>query len=409
MRTVDHRVTLPRRLPWQAAAAMAVAEPGVRFTACCMGRQAGKTTLLADIAGEYALAGDGRQILHVAPTHDLALIGLERFLSFWRPALREYEATNRRATFWNGASVLWRSADNPDSLLGRTNDLVIVDEAARVGEDALKRAILPSIMARSGRILAVSTPHGARGWFAEWVRRARSEDWPAYRAIRGSSEENPAPNVRAFVQEMREDMPELLYRQEILGEFVADAGQVFRGVAEVPRSTLAAPAPGRSYVLGCDLAKHEDYTVVCAIDTRTGEVGPLDRWRGIPWPQTIDRVAAAVKRWNGAPMMLDSTGVGDPIYDELLARNVPVQGVQFTSESKSRLIVGLASALERHEIRLPDDPGLTAELEAFGYEQLPSGRYRYGAPEGGHDDRVIALALAVAGRHAAALPWAVAV
>src|SRR3972149_3550858 len=131
MRTVDHRVTLPRRLPRQAAA---------------------------------ALAGDGRQILHVAPTHDLALIGLERFLSFWRPALREYEATNRRATFWNGASVLWRSADNPDSLLGRTNDLVIVDEAARVGEDALKRAILPSLLARSRRTLPGSPPHRARGW-----------------------------------------------------------------------------------------------------------------------------------------------------------------------------------------------------------------------------------------------------
>jgi len=304
--------------------------------------------------------------------------------------------------------VLWRSADNPDSLLGRTNDLILVDEAARISEDAIKRALIPSIMARAGRILAVTTPRGARGWIAEWVRRALSGDWPLYRVVRGSSEENPSPSVRAFVRTMRADMPDAIYRQEILGEFVEDAGVVFRGLADSPRSDLAGPITGHDYLLGCDLAKHEDYTVLAPIDLASGAVGPLERWHHISWPQTTARIVTAHRHWNSARLLIDSTGVGDPIYDQLILQNLPVAGLTFTSESKSQLILGLASAIERGEIALPDEPGLRSELESFGYEILPSGRYRYGAPSGMHDDRVIALALAVAGRHRAAAPWAMA-
>jgi len=37
---------------------------------------------------------------------------------------------------------------------------------------------------------------------------------------------------------------------------------------------------------------------------------------------------------------------------------------------------------------------LVSELQAYTMERLPSGRFRYSAPAGMHDDTVIALALA---------------
>lgn len=398
MNVVTHRVEIPAALPWQEKANAVLADTEARFIAACMGRQAGKTTWVSTYSGRFSLGVPKRQTMYVAHTHDIASIALDRFMDMWRPALKDYQAGNRKALFWNGSSILWRSSDNPDSLIGRTNDLVIADEAARISEDALKRALIPTVMVRKGQIIAPSTPSGNRNWFSEWCRRAMSGDWPTYRMVSGPSTENTSPAVRAFVEEMRRDLPERLFRQEILAEFIDDAGAVFRNVRACATSMLTDPIEGHDYAVGCDLAKHTDYTVTVPIDLETGECGPLDRYHRIAWPQLIERIETERRRWNGAALAIDSTGVGDPVYDDLAARGIPIEGVKFTSDSKSHLVVGLATALEREEIRIPDDSGLISELESFAYETLPSGRYRYGAPEGMHDDRVIALALAVYGR-----------
>ena len=70
------------------------------------------------------------------------------------------------------------------------------------------------------------------------------------------------------------------------------------------------------------------------------------------------------------------------------------RGFTTTSDSKSDVILALALAFERGEIRIPNDPVLIAELESFEATRLPSGKWRYSAPDGMHDDCVIALALA---------------
>ena len=71
-----------------------------------------------------------------------------------------------------------------------------------------------------------------------------------------------------------------------------------------------------------------------------------------------------------------------------------VVGFQFTNATKAVAIEALALAFERRELRIPDDPVLINELLAFEGNRLPSGMVRYEAPSGGHDDFVMALALA---------------
>jgi len=62
------------------------------------------------------------------------------------------------------------------------------------------------------------------------------------------------------------------------------------------------------------------------------------------------------------------------------------------------LIKNLSIMLENEQIFFPaDDKQLIHELEAFQYELLPSGKFRYNAPEGLHDDEVNALMLAAWG------------
>ena len=72
-----------------------------------------------------------------------------------------------------------------------------------------------------------------------------------------------------------------------------------------------------------------------------------------------------------------------------------VRGFVFTGQSKPPLIESLALAFEREECQWQADPVWTGELEAYERKVSPvTGRSQYGAPEGMHDDTVIARALA---------------
>ena len=71
-----------------------------------------------------------------------------------------------------------------------------------------------------------------------------------------------------------------------------------------------------------------------------------------------------------------------------------VIGVQLTNATKANIIESLALALETGGLEILDDPVLVAELQAYESERLPSGLMRYSAPDGLHDDAVMALALA---------------
>jgi hypothetical protein len=93
-----------------------------------------------------------------------------------------------------------------------------------------------------------------------------------------------------------------------------------------------------------------------------------------------------------APALVDSTGVGDPVLEELQFEHGNFIGYKFSQTSKQKLMEGLAVSIQSREITFP--VGLIPqELEIFGYEFTRTG-VSYSAPEGHNDDCVCALALA---------------
>ena len=93
------------------------------------------------------------------------------------------------------------------------------------------------------------------------------------------------------------------------------------------------------------------------------------------------------------PALIDSTGVGDPVVERLQRLDDrSVEGFHFSATSKQQLMEGLAMAIQAGTVRFPEGP-LVAELEAFDYAYTRTGVH-YAAPEGLHDDCVVALALA---------------
>jgi hypothetical protein len=68
----------------------------------------------------------------------------------------------------------------------------------------------------------------------------------------------------------------------------------------------------------------------------------------------------------GVPLLIDSTGVGDPIVESIQAERDDVEGMKFTPASKQDLILGLVAAVQKAEIFYPDGY-YTAEMEIFEY------------------------------------------
>src|SRR5690606_4882783 len=107
-----------------------------------------------------------------------------------------------------------------------------------------------------------------------------------------------------------------------------------------------------------------------------------------------DRILAFARKWRGR-LILDATGAGDPIYDDLARRYGNIEPFKFTSVSKVEVIQRLIVAIEQQKVAWPEEwKVLTNELQRYEYEISARGHLSYNAPSGFHDDCVIALALA---------------
>ena len=146
----------------------------------------------------------------------------------------------------------------------------------------------------------------------------------------------------------------------------------------------------RAVAFGVDLAKTVDFTVVVGLDSNR-VVSEFRRFQA-PWPDTRDRIMGAVGTRRA---LVDATGVGDPIMDDLVRlRHGRYEPYKFSAPKKQQLMEGLAVAIQSGTVRFPDGP-IRLELESFEYEYKERGRVYYSAPSGSHDDCVVALGLAV--------------
>lgn len=362
-----------------------------------MGRRWGKSTMAGSVA--LACAVEGAAVAWIAPTY-------KNSRPLWRFAERMTAPVSDRCVvrraertieFPGGGWLGVYSADAPDSVRGEAFDLVIIDEAARVSEEAWVDAIQPTLADRDGRAYLISTPHG-RNWF--WREYSRA-DGKRVAAFTAPSSANPNPNIKRAYEMARERVSDRTFRQEWDAQFVED-GAYFRGVRDV--AILTQPDPpdahvGHSVVLGVDWGKQNDYTVITAMCRQCGRVVDWDRVNKIDYAFQRERLVSMARRWAVDGILPERNSIGEPNIEMLSYDNLPIMagpdgklGYMMQATNKPRLIEALALAIEKREIVAPADYAL--ELETFEMTMRPDSRPRFGAPEGEHDDRVISLALA---------------
>lgn len=360
-----------------------------------MGRRAGKTeTALQDLV-KRAVELKGLY-WYVSPSYrqskQIAWFRLKQILKndeYWKFNEQELSAYHPILE----TRIELKGADNEDSLRGVGLNGVVLDECAIMKPNVWPEIIRPMLADRNGWALFISTPKG-RNWFYDMFSRANNDiNWRSW---------NYPTTVNAYVkgeeiQQARKDMSERLFKQEFMAEFLDDDTGVFKGVRRCAVGQLKPPELGRFYVMGVDLAKTEDFTVLSVIDSATRNLVSLDRFQDISWSEQKLRIQDLALKYNNALCIVDSTGVGDPIFEDLQNSGVSCQGYKFTNESKHRLIEQLAIVIEQRQITFPNIDYFVQELMNYEYSITESGRIVYSAPSGKHDDCVISLGLAVWG------------
>jgi hypothetical protein len=371
-----------------------------RFKILNAGRRFGKSLLGAYLATYQALQSNQR-IWVVAPTNILTE-KIWRELYSWfigplNPMVEQIYGSrgNLRLITKTGSFIECKSADDPTGLIGEGLDLLIMDEASRIKEIAWREALRPTLSDRMGKSVAISTPKGSKNWYYQDYRKGtKGED--GYKSWNMPTNTNPffpKDEWEQLTKELGVDNP--IFRQEFLAEFIDDVGAVFRNIHSCIGGDFEEPKPNIKYSIGIDLAKTMDYTVKMVIRHDTRQIVYMERYNQVPYDEQINKIISLSKRYNNANILIDSTGVGDPVFDILKKQGVNVKPYKFTNPSKENLVRGLMIALENKEISYPKIDVLIDELEMFEYTLGATGVMRYNAPEGEHDDTVIALALAI--------------
>ena len=378
-----------------------------RFKVLACGRRWGKTRLGVHECLDYA--SQGKRAWWVSPSYKTGEVGWRPLKDIGARAGAEIRKVDRTIILPSGGSVTVRSADNPDSLRGEGLDFVVLDECAFISEAAWTEALRPALADRLGAAMFISTPKG-HNWFWRAFQRGQDEhedDWSAWCF---PTSDNPFI-ADSEIEAAKKSLPDRVFRQEFLAEFIPDAGGVFRRVMEAATATpqterIITGDHWHKYVIGVDLAKHNDFTVFSVMDITTQEQVYMDRDNKVDIVNQVDRLIALNKRFKPETNIIEINKY--ETFCELSRRaGLPVTEFTTTNATKQKAVDDLAYAFENGDIKILNDPVQVGELQAFEMTRTPSGMVRYAAPEGMHDDTVIALALAWQGARSIPAPMVV--
>lgn len=369
------------------------------------GRRFGKTTLDAELAISGMLAG--RRVLEAAPTAD-------QTNAFWyecKRALSELIAakviakneTDRSLDFAKGGRIRCKTAWDADSLRGDYADLLILDEYSLMKPDAWDEVGAPMLLDNDGDAIFTFTPKRKNHAYAMYVR-AMGDTTGRWQAWHGTSLDNTYLS-RAALADISQDMTEDAYKQEILAEFLSNEGAVFRNIGAcmlAPLKVEQANHDGHRLVMGIDWGKKDDYTAVsigcadCKCEVYHTRSNRLD------YNYQRQRLTLEANKWGVSVIVPESNSMGEPIIEELQRtpelKGVAISPFETTASSKPPLIENMALAFEQTGFQFQADLVWQAELESYEVKYSgQTGRPIYSAPEGCHDDTVIARALMLHG------------
>jgi len=212
----------------------AINDPIHRFVVACLSRRTGKTFISNTLAFLKAMEPKSK-VLIVSPNFSLTNISWNEQITMLKDHNIEIESKNkalREIHLTNGSMIKFGSYNNPDSLVGHSYDLILVDEAAleNKGADVFNVQLQPTLDKANSKCIFISTPRGLN-YFYDFYMRGFSDDYPSWISIHSTYRDNPR-SVSSVIEEARKSMSKAEFKQEYEADFATFEGQIYEGFDE---------------------------------------------------------------------------------------------------------------------------------------------------------------------------------
>jgi len=361
------------------------------------GRQVGKSTVISQKAGEYAIKNKNKVILVVAAVERQAFHLFEMILYYLDSNYRTYICKGRKRPtkskiHLNNGSVIYCLPTGLSGLgiRGYTVDLLIADEAAFIPEEVWT-AITPMLAVTKGNIILLSTPFGKGGFYYK-----KFSD-PSYTSFHVSSEDCPRIDKKTLEQ-AKKDLTKLQYAQEYLGEFVDELRQFYPTELIQKCMTIQDHSVNLNRgdkFLGVDVArKGGDETVLFSVNRINKDTLyeiEIDISKENTIPDTVRRIKNADKRNSFRRIYIDDGGLGVGVFDSLFEDNQTKRKVEAINNSsrpldrdsnrakkilKEDLYTNLLRLMEDGKINLKENPETLLSLKSIQYEYTDNKRFK---------------------------------
>lgn len=357
-----------------------VLDSPARFRVLMCGRRFGKSLISQDIAIDHAVYRE--QVAYITPTYQLGKIFFQEIIKSIPEQIYKKNEADLVINFITGGTIRFFTGERLDAMRGLKFHLVIIDEASYIPnlQDGWNNSIRPTLTDYKGKAIFLSTPKG-KNFFHSLYLKSGEPDWESFKF---TTYDNPYID-RDEIDAARIQLPNAVFEQEYMANPMENAANPFG--SDHIRKNIAPISTNPAEYYGIDLAKSVDWTVITGMD-RNGVVCYFERFQK-DWAHTKERILSINRN---KPVLIDSTGVGDAIVEDLQKLFQRMVGFKYTSTTKQQLMESLASSIHKGEIKYPQGP-IVDELDVFEYVYTPTG-VRYNAPAGYHDDCVNSLALA---------------
>lgn len=359
-------------------------------------RQVGKTTLMCVILIYYAIYNKGCRSIVIEPSNTNNR-NIYRDIKKWlEPAkiCSKFNDSLNEIEFYNGSIISFKSAEMRQRLRGdHCNGLLCIDEAQFIPQEILQ-IVLPYVDAANAPMLLISTPLFADpdNIYYKFFMNADnvqsfSYDWSKY-----DTSKYLTPEKMEFY---RKTLTEFKFRTEILGEFISDAGYVFKNIL----NCIKKPTNTNAVAAGIDFGtgSNGDYTGIVLFNEEKQMVdiqyvNDMEPTKQIEWLANIINSYSSLKN-----VYAEKNSIGN-VYISSLKQKLKKKSIlhEFTTTntSKKDIVEELVKAFSLEEISILDDNELIKQLQHFTVKKLSNGNYTYECIMPIHDDLVMATCIA---------------
>jgi len=251
----------------QTAIINAVNNPKYRFVCAAVSRRQGKT-YISNIIGQLVCLVPNSHVLLMSPNYSLSQISFDlqrNLIKHFDLEVTRDNAKDKVIELSNQSTIRMGSINQVDSVVGRSYDLIIFDEAALTdGRDAFNVALRPTLDKDNSKAIFISTPRGRNNYFAEFYYRGFSDEFPEWCSVKATWHENPRVSEED-IKEAKKTMSDNEFNQEYLADFNVFEGQIWAFNHEECIANLENfDRSGMDVFAGLDVG-YKDPTAFCVI------------------------------------------------------------------------------------------------------------------------------------------------